>query len=178
MIGLVLVCGFLLLTIFYSVRAFRTGYPGVYPALLAYILYIAACSAPAVGLDFGGDGVRDKPTPGYGLLFFGFLFGFLAAFLPGWWLAWMANVPLVIAGLALLSGRPSRAAGWGIAALVMSVGVWYPVPIGRPLVGYYLWVGSMAVVVAGAFWTRRRIARTVAEAATHTSTAPDDDLGW
>jgi hypothetical protein len=145
--------GLLAVVLVLTARGLRAGYPGLLPALAVLVLYLGACAAPAIeGTNIHGD--SDGGAPGWVLLYL----GAIAIFVPSWWLAWWANPVLVLGWVLLLARRPRAAAISGAVALFLSLGTWLP-PVGEPLVGYFLWVGSMAGLVAGSLWTRARLAR-------------------
>ena len=65
-------------------------------------------------------------------------------------LGWLPN-PLLWTGLALLCcGRNWGAAVLGLAGLVAGAGAW--LTLGDLHVGYYAWLGSMALLMVGAAW--------------------------
>jgi hypothetical protein len=85
------------------------------------------------------------------------LFGWLTVFL----LPWLANPVLLAGWLALLQGQCRRAAalgvvafGIGLAARAVLVAPYDLIPPSQGITGlyagYYLWLGSMAVLVLGA----------------------------
>jgi hypothetical protein len=72
-------------------------------------------------------------------------------------ITWLAN-PLGLLGLIFLAcRRPATTATLG--ALAAGLGVWYLVfPFGQPMVGSYVWVGSMVLLTAGGVtvWAAQR----------------------
>lgn len=139
--------------IFWVVR--RKWYVGSYPGLVVLAVYLAACLTPAMSTPglHGGDPIGAR---GWLLLYAGAWVILLRE--PTWWLAWWANPVLLVGWILLVSRRPRWAGILGGVALVLSVGIWLP-PAGEPMVGYFLWVGSMVALVAGSQWTRDRLAR-------------------
>jgi len=125
-------------------------------AVVVGVLFVAACFCPAVRV--GGYGISplgDWQEEHIGLT--ALLLGWLTMFL----LPWLAN-PILLAGwLALLQGDPGRAARLGAVAfalgLMVLLGLLAPAELSPPstgltglYAGYYLWLGSMAVLVTGA----------------------------
>jgi hypothetical protein len=118
---------------------------------LAALLYVAACVAPAI--DFGPQ--SGDPS---GASLHGVAKGF-TALIGGWvsllglHLAWLAN-PLLFFGWILLGvSKSPYAVTAGLLALAL--GAWYlgfSTSYGRPLLGAYLWVGSMVVFALGALF--------------------------
>jgi hypothetical protein len=119
-------------------------------------LFSVACCCPAArvggcGMSPLGDWQEDYPG--------------LAALLCGWLtvflLPWFANPVLLVGCLALLRGQHLRAAalggaalGLGLTARVVLVAPYELMPPSQGITwlyaGYYLWLGSMAVLVIGA----------------------------
>ena len=130
------------------------------------LLYIVACAVPAI--DFGpqkGDphGVSGELS-GLHALVLGLVSMVVTVPRPDFtplqkvtFITWLAN-PLGLLGLIFLAcRRPATTATLG--ALAAGLGVWYLVfPFGKPMVGSYVWVGSMVLLTAGGVtvWAAQR----------------------
>ena len=145
------------------------------------LLYALACTLPAIdfGPQKGGPEGLHGTVTGFIALALGWI-SFLWVTSPQFSLeqrvtgiTWLAN-PLGLLGLIFLAcRRPATTATLG--ALAAGLGVWYLVfPFGKPMVGSYVWVGSMVLLTAGGVtvWAAQRqptTRRTTVRAATGTS---------
>lgn len=130
-------------------------------SVAAVLLYTAACAAPAIdfGPPTGPGGPEDFGLHGvvrgvHALCGGPILAVFLghptadAEWLAGG-LAWLSN-PIGLLALVLLACRvPVPAAVAGTVATGLCA-CYLVVPVGRPLIGAYLWTASMAAIVLGA----------------------------
>jgi hypothetical protein len=135
-------------------------------------LFLAACATPAIQFrpsTGGGDMGPFGAQYGWLCLAEGWIypiFGVLGlpdlitnpnqfSFVLGMF-SWLAN-PLLLIGWAILRWRPRAAAILSVIAL--SLGVLYPIlpHDSRPLIGTYLWIGSIGVMAIGATATWRAL---------------------
>jgi len=112
-----------------------------------------ACFLPA--LDFGSRSedsfdILSGQDIGLVLLLIGWVDGNAA-------IPWSANVVLLGAAVCLCLRCYASAATLAGLATLLGLATWLDRHIpGRPLVGAYLWLGSMIVLAVGAEWARRR----------------------
>jgi hypothetical protein len=128
---------------------------------VAVISYVAACVAPVLRFDQIENATRPPQIMrGYEVLLLGWQGIFAGNF------AWMANVLLLASALLLLTSHVRAAAISAGIALVVALqtltllgarviadegGVTH-MTMSRLYVGFYLWIASIAVMLAGSLW--------------------------
>jgi hypothetical protein len=149
--------------------------------ILTAYLFVIACATPAIDLGHSSpdDMIRGAQFGISAFLLGGFGLGLAllsALENPGLQsglgfllsMSWLANPSLFVGCVLLRRKKYKGALVAGMIALVL--GCWYlvnawhlgPVPLrARPLVGAYLWLGSMAVLTLGAMVVRIREAQAV-----------------
>jgi hypothetical protein len=133
-------------------------------ATLAILLYAAACATPALRFEQIENAARG-PTiiKGYEAA----LLGWQALFVGNF--GWIANLPLAVSLVFVLSGSWRPAAVCSGIALLLALdtllllgdrikadesGLNHMV-LGGLQLGFYLWIASMAAVLLGSLWLRR-----------------------
>ena len=143
-----------------SSRRFAIGWA---PFVVA-ALYATACTAPAVHFPpDGGPPLAAGQMCGWEVLVFLTPKAVALAEVEPSWRPWAIAVTanlVWLVGWSLLVIRANKGALIaGVIALGMAVGSWFPPALLEPLVhillpGYTLWMGSMAALVAAAWWQR------------------------
>ena len=125
--------------------------------------YVAACVAPVLRFDQIENAMRPPQImKGYEVLLLGWQGIFVGNF------AWIANVLLLASALLLLTSHARAASICAGIALVVALqtlmllgarviadegGVTH-MAMSRLYVGFYLWIASIAVVLAGSLWRK------------------------
>ena len=128
---------------------------------VAVMSYVAACVTPVLRFDQIENAMRPPQImKGYEVLLLGWQGVFIGNF------AWMANVLLLASALLLLTSRVRAASICAAIAFVVALqtltlfgarviadegGVTH-MTMSRLYVGFYLWIASIAVVLAGSLW--------------------------
>ena len=126
-------------------------------ALTVFLLYVAACLTPAIDRgpriveslgDVAGADFDGRYSFGLEILLFGWCGGNNGV-------PWSANVFLTIGWWCLVARRFRAAAVSGSVALLLGLTTWWVYRYATLVVGYYLWQGSILILLLGACWAYR-----------------------